>query len=200
MSEDYQKSSLQGCFLISEANMQDPNFHQTVVLMIDHNEEGAFGLVVNRKSSLVLADVLPEKNEEERAINCPLYIGGPVQQEYIFAVHSQSCLEPSATAVEISPDVYFEPGFKQVLPFFDTGYWNSIPADDRPDIHVFLGYSGWGPGQLEAEMEAGSWMTIQATRDIIFHENPEEGWKAALRKKGGIYKIFADSNQDPSLN
>ena len=72
--------------------------------------------------------------------------------------------------------------------------------DDRAPIHLFLGYSGWAPGQLEREMALGSWITQRASAGIVFHANPEDGWKDALRAKGGIYRVFADSDQEPGLN
>ncbi len=180
--------------------MPDPNFFQTVVLMIDHNAEGAFGLVVNRRSHLTLADILP-RFPGRHAQTTPIYVGGPVQQEYLFCVHSElPGTQKSDTASSPVNGVVFEPSFKNLERFFDEENWDSIPADDRPDIHLYLGYSGWAPGQLEREMEMGSWMVHPASPRIVFHNDPEKGWKDALREKGGIYRVFADSNQNPSLN
>lgn len=192
--------SLKGHFLISESNMADPNFYQTVVLMLEHNEEGAFGLVVNRKSHLALCDVLPRFNESNRGVATPIYVGGPVQQEYLFVLHSELPEGPSPTAQSPVPGVYFEPAFGHIEHYFNDHVWDTMPPDDRPHIHLFLGYSGWAPGQLERELEQGSWMTVEANSRIVFHRNPEQGWKEALREKGGIYKVFAESNQHPGLN
>jgi putative transcriptional regulator len=192
--------SLKGYFLISEATMLDPNFKHTVVLIIEHNEDGAFGLIVNKKSQLTLSDLLPEF-QNERGKSTPIYIGGPVQQEFLFVVHSPLLdRKPSSTSMEVISNVYFEPGFRNLEDYFKDDYWNSLPLDDRPKIHLFIGYSGWGPGQLEREIHEGSWIIHPASYKIAFHPNPEEGWKDALRQKGGIYKIFADTNQDPFLN
>ncbi len=193
--------SLKGYFLISEANMLDPNFKRTVVLIIEHNEEGAFGLIVNRKSNIFLSDLLPEFYEETRGKNTPIYIGGPVQQEFLFAIHSHLLdRKPSSTSIKIISDVYFEPGFRNIEDYFKDRFWDQLPLDDRPKIHLYVGYSGWAPGQLEGEIREGSWILHPATQEIVFHPNPEEGWNDALRKKGGIYKIFADTNKDPFLN
>lgn len=197
--KDYFKS-LKGYFLISEATMLDPNFKHTVVLLIEHNEEGAFGLIVNKKSQFHLADLLPDF-QNQRAKETSVFIGGPVQQEFLFAIHSPLFdRQISATAIEVIPRVYFEPGFRNLEDYFKDSYWNQLPLDDRPKIHLFIGYSGWGPGQLEREIREGSWIIHPASEKIVFHPNPEEGWKDALRQKGGIYKIFADTNQDPFLN
>ena len=192
-------ASLKGHFLISESNMMDPNFKQTVVFMVEHNDEGGFGLVVNRQSDLTVADIIPELANDIGARR-PVYVGGPVQQELVSALHSALPDGPSSTAMEIVPGVFFEPGFRQLQKFFEPEIWESIPLEDQPVIHTFLGYSGWAPGQLEEEMRSGSWVTLKARPNIVFHPNPEQGWRDALRAKGGIYKIFADSNQDPSFN
>ncbi len=193
-------ASLKGYFLISESNMPDPNFYQTVVLLLEHNSDGAFGLVVNRRASLTLSEILP-RFDTPLGNRTPVYIGGPVQQEYLFVLHSElPAEEVSASRSEPVPGVFFEPSFRLMEKYFDEEKWHSIPADDRPHIHLFLGYSGWAPGQLEREMSQGSWIIHPAAPKIVFHPDPEEGWKDALRDKGGIYRVFADSNQQPGLN
>jgi putative transcriptional regulator len=192
--------SLTGYFLISEAEMMDPNFFRTVVLIIRHDETGAFGLVVNRKSKLSLGDVLPEY-DDSRGANLPLYVGGPVQQEFLFVVHSPYGDHlPSEAAVQPVDGVVFEPAFEHVRDLFEEERWQRIPAEQRPNVLLFLGYSGWAPGQLENELAEGAWILHQARPRIVFHPNPEEGWKDALRDKGGLYRIFADTDQKPSTN
>lgn len=200
LSEPTKPESLKGRFLISEANMADPNFRQTVVLMIEHNEEGAFGLVVNRRSSLSLADILPDF-QTDLGRRTPIYVGGPVQQEFLFAMHSTPHdAAPSKTALSVVDDVFFEPGFRNIDRYFKEDYVSGLAPDDMPRLHLFLGYSGWGPGQLEREMKDGSWIIHPASSQIVFHPDPEDGWYAALREKGGIYRVFANTNPDPSLN
>lgn len=192
--------SLTGYFLISEAEMMDPNFFRTVVLIIRHDETGAFGLVVNRTSTLTLGDVLPEY-DDSRGSALPLYVGGPVQQEFLFVVHSPyPGHTPSEAAVEPVEGVVFEPAFEQVQELFLAESWEALPAAARPHVLLFLGYSGWAPGQLETELEEGAWILHPARPHIVFHPNPEEGWKDALRDKGGLYRIFADTDQKPSTN
>ena len=198
--DDQAPESLRGNFIISESGMSDPNFFQTVVLLIEHNDEGAFGLVVNRRSRLALGDIIP-RFSQTAAAGVPIYVGGPVQQEYLFVLHgSMPDHEPSPAASIPVPGVQFEPFFKQVEASFEDEYWAGTPPDDRTAIHLFLGYSGWAPGQLEREMALGSWITHRASAKIVFHPNPEDGWRDALRAKGGIYKVFADSDQQPGLN
>lgn len=181
--------------------MPDPNFFQTVVLMLEHNKEGAFGLVVNRRSKLTLGDIMPKYNTP-RGQSTPIYVGGPVQQEYLFVLHSEmpDSHESSESIMRPVKGVVFEPSFQNVEHFFDAEQWDAIPADDQPSIHLFLGYSGWAPGQLEKEMQMGSWVVHPAAPKIVFHPDPEQGWKAALKEKGGIYRVFAETDQNPTLN
>lgn len=180
--------------------MSDPNFYQTVVLLIEHNSEGAFGLVVNRRSQLTLGDIIPEF-ANARSAGAPVYMGGPVQQEFLFVLHGSIRGHNSSSAASRPvPGVIFEPFFRHVEAQFGDELWNATPPDDRAPMHLFLGYSGWAPGQLEREMALGAWITHPASARIVFHADPDQGWKDALRAKGGIYKVFADSEQQPGLN
>ena len=192
-------SSLEGYFLVSETELNDPNFDHTVVLMINHNDEGAFGLVVNRPSGLILGDVIDDLKETEAA-DIPTYIGGPVEQHYLFTLHSglpDSARSPyAASPVE---GVVFEPVFQAVERYL-SGAWAEKAADARESVCCYLGYSGWGPGQLESELDADAWLVIPATPQIVFYDDPDDGWNAALRSKGGLYEIIAKTGFKPSMN
>ncbi len=191
--------SLEGHFLISETDLMDPNFFRTVVLITDHNENGAFGLVVNRKSTANLYDVLPGFTEDDAGA-IPVYVGGPVQQEYLFVLHSGL---PAGTqneqAEHPAPGVVFEPATEPLVTYLQSE-WPALPADDRPKLHLYAGYSGWGPGQLEEELRHGAWYVHKATADIVFHPDPEQGWRDALSRKGAIYRIIAETGYRPSIN
>ena len=192
-------ASLEGYFLISETDLMDPNFFRSVVLIADHNEQGAFGLVVNRKSTAQLLDVLPGFSEHDAGV-IPIYVGGPVQQEYLFVLHSGL---PHGTqnehAEKPAPGVIFEPATEPLVEYLQQN-WPAIPHDDRPKLHLYAGYSGWGPGQLEAEIRHGAWYFHKATADIVFHPEPEQGWTEALSRKGEIYRIIAETGYRPSTN
>lgn len=191
--------SLEGHFLISETELTDPNFYRTVVLMINHNEDGAFGLVVNRPADLTLGDIVPELEEEtvgERAA----YIGGPVEQQFLFALHSGLPKEATSSyAVEPAAGVVFEPVFNAMDTYLRTE-WADLSAAERPKLHFYLGYAGWAPGQLERELEEKAWIVIPATAEIVFHDRPDEGWNDALSAKGGLYRIIAQTGFKPSMN
>ena len=199
MPEKSSFNFLKGYFLISEADLMDPNFYRTVVLMVEHNSEGAFGLVVNRKSQATLSDIV-EGFEETPAGLIPVYLGGPVQQEYLFTLHSGiPGYMASEHAAEPVGGVLFEPVTNSLVSYLETE-WPAIPPDEWPKIHVFAGYSGWGPGQLERELKEKSWVTHKASPDIVFYSNPEKGWAEALGKKGGLYKIIGETGFKPSMN
>lgn len=192
-------ASLDGYFLVSETELVDPNFHRTVVLLVNHNEEGAFGLVVNRPADIALADIISDFEEQPLGA-LPTFIGGPVEQHYLFTLHS-GLPEAAESQYALHPGegIVFEPVFHAMEDYLRTE-WTSLPEKQRPHIKFYLGYAGWGPGQLENELEQDAWLVIPATREIVFHPDPGEAWNAALTKKGGIYQIIAQTGFKPSMN
>lgn len=190
---------LTGHFLISEVSLGDPNFRRTVVLMIDHNDEGAFGLVVNRRLSVTLAEVLPMFNESS-AGKLAVYQGGPVQPQFLFSIHSglPQALRSDRASSPVE-HVTFEPDFS-VLTEYLKGGWEDLDETDRPPVHLYAGYAGWGPEQLEGELAQGAWIVRPASAKHIFRENPEEGWREALGELGGMHKIVAETGFKPSMN
>ena len=190
---------LSGSFLISDVRLTDANFRRTVVLLISHDENGALGLVVNRRLHATLADAIPEFAETEAGA-IPIYEGGPVQQEYLFAIHSglpdEVCSEHSIRPIE---HVTFEPAF-QVLGEYLKSTWAGIPQGERPPVHLYAGYSGWGKGQLERELRHGAWIVRPAAAKHVFTPDPEETWREALGELGGIHKIVAETGYKPSMN
>lgn len=196
--EEYPES-LEGYFLISETELMDPNFFRTVVLILQHNEDGAFGLVVNRQAEASLADALPQFEGTE-AGELPIYVGGPVEQQYLFVLRTPSShLQNSENALSPVQGVTFEPATEPLIEFLQEE-WPAMPESERLAIRLYAGCAGWGPGQLENELEQGAWIVHPATSEIVFYPNPTEGWEAALRKKGGLYKIIAQTGYKPSMN
>lgn len=190
---------LTGYFLISGLQLYDPNFFRTVVLMVQHGQDGAFGLVVNRPAERTLGEILPDELAGS-ALDVPVYIGGPVQQEYLFVLHSG--LPQTAgteSALHPIPGVIFEPATQDFIQYLVTE-WPRLPEQERPKIRLYAGYSGWAPEQLERELREHSWFTHQARADIVFHPDPEGAWKAALSEKGDYFKFVADTGYMPSIN
>ncbi len=190
-----EKLSLAGNFLISETDLIDPNFFRTVVLITDHGEEGAFGLVVNRSAGVYMQDILPSFSGSS-AGTIPVYVGGPVEQQYLFLLHDGlDGVDVPDPAVSPVPGVIFQPLTETIAEAL-----NHHQNLSKKNIHVFAGYSGWGPGQLEHEIEEDAWLTIPASPEIVFHPNPANGWKDAMSKKGDLYRIIAQTGFKPSMN
>jgi putative transcriptional regulator len=176
--------SLAGKLLVSSPSLLDPNFRRTVVLMTHHDEDGAMGLVLSRPSTLSVADTVPGLADLPGADS--VYVGGPVQTDVIVAL------------VELD-----EPN-EEVPPVIGSvGYLPGEPDTDELEIarvRVFAGYSGWGPGQLEAELAEPAWIVVRAEPDDVFAPDPDELWRTVLYRKGGKYKLIATMPFDPSVN
>jgi putative transcriptional regulator len=173
--------TLRGSLLVAAPILRDPNFHRTVVLVAEHGEDGAMGLVLNRPTDTAVGEALPElasiAGEEER-----VYVGGPVATASVLAVAE---LDDPDDASEL---LFESVGFVQ-----------------EPDVavvrgRVFVGYAGWAAGQLEAELEEESWLVIPAEPDDLFSDDPDGLWSAVLRRQGGPYALLAQMPPDPSLN
>ncbi len=175
-----------GDILLAEPFMKDGNFKRSAVLLCDHNEEGSFGLVLNRKLDLFVDDVLPDFPAE----NIELYYGGPVGPDTLHFVHSYGDLIEGS--VPLKNGIYWSGNFEQIKMLFET---KSISTDK---FRFFVGYSGWGEGQLEGEMDTDSWIVAKNFADIFVGEN--ELWKKVLQSMGGEYKIVSTYPEDPQLN
>lgn len=191
--------------MISGLNLFDPNFFRTVVLLVQHNAEGAFGLVVNRPAAHTLGAILPRIAEDFDA-DIPVYIGGPVQRDFLFVLHSgfsgargSGRYKKNPAATEPAPGIVFEPATQEFVHYL-AEEWDATPPEDRPRIRLYAGYSGWAANQLEGELREHAWFTHEARPDIVFHPNPEAAWKAALSEKGEYYKFVADTGYIPSVN
>ncbi len=198
MGED-EPRYLDGYFLISEFDLMDPNFYRSVILMIAHDDEGAFGLVVNRPSSLALGEVI-EGVEDTPAARLPVYIGGPVQQNALFVLHMSPSRQGETPGIKKPLDrVTFEPATRSLIEYL-TGEWGALPEAERPVVRIYAGYSGWGPGQLEGELKRSSWVVLKATEQVVFDPDPEATWAQALAKKGPLYQIILQTGFKPSMN
>ena len=178
--------SLRGHLLIASPALSDPNFRRTVVLVTEHNEDGAAGLVLNRPSLVQVAAAVPDLeslvDEAEQ-----VWVGGPVQPEAVLVLGE--FLDPDDAAVQVFESLGF--------PSLDEPE-EIVPATTRR--RVFAGYAGWGAGQLEEELANEDWILEPALADDAFTHEPDELWRAALRRKGGIYELVARMPEDPSLN
>jgi putative transcriptional regulator len=177
-----------GNILISEPFLGDVNFERTVILICEHNEEGALGFVLNKPTVITLDSVIAEIKEFEEF----LYLGGPVQQDSLhFIYRNKEYLEGS---VKLADNLYWGGNYEQL-----TDLINDKNLDPN-DFRFFLGYSGWSVGQLEDEMESKSWIMGEINSDEIFDTDPNDLWRGILKGMGGKYKMYSNYPIDPRLN
>jgi putative transcriptional regulator len=180
--------SLRGKLILASPILRDPNFARTVVLIAEHTDDGAMGLVLNRPASSTVGEAVPDLSwlagEEE-----PVYVGGPVAETAVIALAEFARPELAGALVE-----------------GDLGFIGA-DADDPERLdgairraRVFAGHAGWGPGQLEDELAEDAWIVEPPQRDEIFTEDPGDLWAAVLRRKGQRYALLATMPPDPSLN
>jgi putative transcriptional regulator len=177
-----------GILLIADPFLKDPNFLRTVVFLCEHQEEGSFGFVLNRQYENTINELIPEL--EQYAL--PVYYGGPVQMDTIHFLHQFPKEIPGGK--EVVKGVYWGGEFDAVVDLVKN---KSI---DVSKIRFFIGYSGWSGGQLHEEMNDKTWLTVQATRHLIFHKQHQEIWKEALKGMGGDYEMMVNFPIDPQLN
>jgi putative transcriptional regulator len=179
--------SLKGSLLIAGADLIDPNFRRTVVLMTHHDEEGAMGLVLSRPSPATVGEVVPELLELADGDET-VYVGGPVQPSAVIALAEFD--EPD----EPDAGIFGNVGFVTE----DSDPEDLVGATKR--VRVFAGYAGWGPGQLEAELDEPSWIVEPAREEDVFADDAAELWRVVLRRKGGQFALIARMPDDPSVN
>jgi putative transcriptional regulator len=155
--------TLAGSFLVARPVLRDPNFAQTVVLLLAHNENGAFGVVVNRPAP---AGEMP----------IPVFEGGPCPSPGLILLHGHSeWATPAAPTEEESPKMEAAPGI-YIGDAESFQYASKVVSGDTLRVRVYRGYAGWGGGQLESELAAGAWATVPASGELLFETPIEELW------------------------
>ena len=181
------EGSLQGRLLVATPVLGDPNFAGSVVLVADHDADGAMGLILNRPLEVTVADAVPILRGFVHDSE-PVHAGGPVQPEAVMALGD-----------------FVDGARSAAIAFGSVGF---LPADADETLdpatvnraRVFAGYAGWGPGQLESELDEEAWVVVRAEADDCFTDEPEALWRQALRRHGGELAVFALQPDDPSLN
>ncbi len=179
--------SLRGKLLVASPALVDPNFARTVIFITEHNEEGAMGIVLNRPAQASVSDVVPELANVADA-DAPVYVGGPVQPQALVVLAEFA--DPDAAAWIVVADVGF------VSAETDIDELERAVRRGR----VYAGYSGWGAGQLEAELEIDSWIVEPPLPAELFPDDPGALWHDVLERKGGQYTLIARMPENPSLN
>ena len=177
-----------GILLIAEPFLKDPNFLRTVVLLCEHQEQGSFGFVLNKQIGQTLDELVGDMEGHQ----IPVYYGGPVQMNTIHFLHQYSELIPES--VKVTDDIYWGGNFETVIALIKS------KSLDLKKIKFFIGYSGWGDGQLNAEMKENSWLTVAANSRLVFNTDYDKIWKVSLQELGGEYEMMINYPIDPQLN
>jgi putative transcriptional regulator len=179
--------------LISQPFLGDPNFERTVVLICRHSdEEGTFGLVLNRPSKLCLGDVLEISGADGTVLaELPLLLGGPVQPDTLHYLHQRPDIPE---AVPLGQDVYWGGDFGVLLGLLLSG---DMTAEQ---VRFYAGYSGWTAGQLATEVAENVWIVHPNAAGKVFTLDNDAFWQAILREKGGRYRALSNYPLDPRLN
>ena len=178
MSKSNDRINLTNQFLIAMPNMADPTFSGTVVYLCDHSERGALGLVINRPTDIdlqALFNRIDLKLEIEPLLHVPVYFGGPVQTERGFVLHDAT--ESTYTSSMQVPGGLEMTTSKDVL--------EAVASGKGPQRFLLtLGHAGWGPGQLDGELQNNGWLHVAADEEILFDEELDSKWQRALGKLG----------------
>ena len=172
-----QTASLVDKCLIATPAIKDPIFASSLVYMCEHNENGSMGLVVNHETSQILDDIFQQLDiscEDDTIKNQPVFIGGPVQLEQGFVLHSSEGRWQNS--IEVSSGINLTSSL-DILQAIANG-------KGPQDYLVILGFSGWASGQLESELQQNSWLTSTCNPDLLFHEKPEDKWQVAFDTLG----------------
>ncbi len=184
-------TATKGRLLVATPPLEDPNFDRTVIYVLEHHVEGALGVVINRPSDEQLGEPL-ERWADLQAAPQIVFQGGPVEPDALIAlalanlplVEATDELSPVAgrvTSADLSTDPAFVAG--------------AVSA-----VRVFRGYAGWGPTQLDGEIDAGAWLVLDAEPEDVFTDDPSQLWRSVLRRQGGRLAWLAAAPDDLSAN
>lgn len=178
-----------GRLLVATPALEDPNFHRAVILVLDHDEDGALGVVLNRASSLAVAEALGAWTE--LAADPPvLFGGGPVEPDAIVALGRAitGTVGDGSTAI------------LERIQLVDLDADPVLAAAVLERVRVFAGYAGWAPGQLEGEIDEGAWFTVDADPSDVFTDAPDRLWRRVLRRQPDELALLATYPLDPTTN
>ena len=177
-----------GRILISEPFLGDYYFKRAVVLLVDHNEEGSFGVVLNKPLDMKLGDVV----QNFPGFDAKVYLGGPVDRQNLFFIHTLGTQIDGS--LEILDGLYWGGDLEMIKELI------FLKKIDPQDIRFYVGYSGWSPNQLDDELKRNSWVVSQTTTSVIINTHPKVLWKTFLEKLGGDYLFWPKFPVDPMNN
>lgn len=180
----------QGVLLFAIPELRDPNFFQTVVLLINYEKGGAMGLIINKSTEVSLEEALPDV-EEIQGQSLHVFFGGPVgQNRMIVLLHTN---KPPKEALKVFKDVYFT-GSKDALVEMLKKH------DSHDKVRVYAGYAGWAAGQLEREVSRGDWVISNADADMVFSEDPSKIWPQIFKIQEEIEIRNSPNHEPPNIH
>ena len=180
--------SLQGQLLLDGGKLRGSFFHRSVVLICQHDDNGAFGLVLNRTMASRVGELILERLPESIQEH-PLFLGGPVQPGALSYLHTDDYL-PQANVMPLVNLGHSLDELHELAQSFST----------TKKVRIFAGYAGWSPGQLDSEIENEAWLVHPASRELIFEASAESLWEKILQQKNWQHQLLAQSPEDPSWN
>ena len=177
-----------GKILISEPLLGDYYFKRSVVLLAEHNEEGSFGLIMNKPLTAKFNEIVKDFPDFETSV----YLGGPVQNNSLFFIHSLG--DKIEDSQEIIKGLYWGGNLEQIKEMMTL---NQIAKDD---IRFYVGYSGWGSNQLEEELEKNSWLVSEIEVEVLLNTHPERLWDRTIKDLGTKYTHWKNFPADPGMN
>jgi putative transcriptional regulator len=176
--------SLGGLLLVAMPSLLDPHFRRTVLYLSHHSKkDGAVGLVINRPLHLTVQEIA-DLEQGSPLSRVPLFYGGPVGAD-----------QPVLAGLR-----WREDGTVDLRNFAGSEVAEDIPGDWHPALRLFIGHSGWSPGQLEKEIEQKAWLVLRPIREVIEHPEPEQTWRFILRHMDPMLKLLAEAPENPGLN
>ena len=166
-----------GKFLVASKQLRDPQFFETVVLLLEYDSKGAMGLVINRPTTVKLSKVLPEIEGLQRRSDT-IYLGGPVAKNQLMLLIRTS--SPPEGSRPVFKDIYLSSSQRVIEKMIDN--------PDTPErFRVYAGYAGWAPGQLDHEVSRGGWHILQAGQERVFDKTPSEIWPELIRRTSALW-------------
>ena len=185
--------SLTGHLLVALPVLEDPNFERTVVLVLDHDEDGALGVVLNRASDVALDDTLAEWSSLAASPEV-VFGGGPVEPTAVVALGHE------ASDVPVPEGRVVHGGEDGLGPVRLVDVSTGPPVGELAEVRIFAGYAGWAPDQLEEELAQGAWASVPALAEDVFTVDPDRLWERVLARQPGRLRLLASFPADPSLN
>jgi putative transcriptional regulator len=180
---------LKGKLLLDSGDLGGSFFQHTVILVCEHNAEGAFGLILNRSLGKTVGEMIVA-NLPDALKESPLYLGGPVQPAALSFLHADNFI-PDAN---VMPNLNLEHSLDELIEVGES-------FSPGKKVKLFAGYAGWSPGQLEMEMKRKAWLTFPASVELVFDTPPEQLWQKILKSKGGWRnKLLSQLPDDLSRN